>query len=137
MEKTVNFIPYDNIGITIAVIAAALAFIVLVWNAVKAIHEWRKMRNSPVEELREVVNGIEPQIVPNLGERLQHIEERLATHDEKLMADWEFQKDEAEFNKLMLKSIKQLLQHEIDDNDKQGLIDMEKEIDEFLLKRAQ
>lgn len=137
MEKSPSFIPYDDVGITVAVIAAALAFIVLVWNAVKAISEWRKMRNGPVEQIQNELNRIEPQIVPNLGERLEKIEERLATHDDKLMKDWEFQKDEAEFNKLMLKSIKQLLQHEIDDNDKQGLIDMEKEIDDFLLKRAQ
>ena len=51
--------------------------------------------------------------------------------------DYAFQQDEVLFNQLMLKSIKQLLQHEIDNNDKQGLIDMEKEIDDFLVQRAQ
>ena len=130
-------ITFDELLVVIGVIVGVFTFIVLTFNVSKALREWRHIRNEPINRLEEQVGQIQPQIVPNLGERLQHIEERLAVHDEKLNADWEFQRDEAEFNKLMLKSIKQLLQHEIDDNDKQGLIDMEKEIDEFLLKRAQ
>lgn len=132
-----SFLPYDDIGITIGVLGIALAFIVLVWNAVKAIKEWRQMANKPLTHVQEQLNTIQPQIIPNLGVRLESIEKRLAEHDTKLAKDWEFQQDETEFNKLMLKAIKQLLAHEIDDNDKEGLVNMEKEIDDFLLRRAQ
>ena len=121
-----NYIPYDNVGITIAVIGAALAFIVLVWNAVKAISEWRKMAHKPTDDKFQ-----------DHETRISTLESWVKKADLKLDEDYAFQQDEVLFNQLMLKSIKQLLQHEIDDNDKQGLIDMEKEIDEFLMQRAQ
>lgn len=56
--------------------------------------------------------------------------------DEKLDGDWQFRQQEAEFNRLMLKSIKHLLQHEIDGNDKESLVKMEAEIDGFLIEHA-
>lgn len=133
----VTSITFDELLIVIGVITGVFTFIVLTFNVSKALREWRHIRNEPIDRLAEQLGQIQQQIVPNLSERLSNIEAKLNRHEEKLLADFEFQQDEAEFNKLMLKSIKQLLQHEIDDNNKQGLIDIEKEIDAFLLKRAQ
>ena len=121
-----NYIQYDNLGITVAVIGAALAFIVLVWNAVKAITEWRKMAKKPTDDR---FNDHEA--------RISSLEEWVKRADQKLDEDYAFRQDEVLFNQLMLKSIKQLLSHEIDGNDKEGLVAMEKEIDSFLMQRAQ
>ena len=120
-----NYIAYDNIGITAAVIGAALAFIVLVWNAVKAITEWRRMAKKPTDDR---FNDHE--------QRIKYLEECCADVKEKLKGDWEFRQDTAEFNQIMLKSIKELLGYEIDGKDKAGLVEMEHEIDEYLIKKA-
>ena len=121
-----KFIPYDDIGITIAVIAIALAFIVLVWNAVKAIHDWKAMAKKPTSDRIE-----------NHETRITNIESWIEKADVKLNDDYAFRQDEILFNQLVLKSIKQLLNHEIDGNNKAGLVTMEKEIDNFLMERAQ
>lgn len=133
METTVSYLTFDEVGITIAVIAVALAFVVLTWNAVKAIHDWRQLAKKPTED------------------RLKEDEERIDDHEEritklegcceevkgKLQSDWEWQQAAAEKDELMLKSIKQLLKHSVDGNDTQGLIKMENEIDDYLIKHQQ
>lgn len=54
----------------------------------------------------------------------------------KLQLDWEFQQDEIEMNRLMLRSIKHLIQHSVDGNDTKKLEMMEQEIDDYLLAHA-
>lgn len=120
-----NYIGYDELGITAAVIAAALAIIVLAWNAVKAIHEWRQMVAKPQIERMD-----------DHERRIVKLEGCCEEVQGKLQSDYEFQQDEVEMNRLLLKSIKQLLKHSIDGNDTHGLMEMEDEIDEYLLEHA-
>lgn len=54
----------------------------------------------------------------------------------KLNSDYQFQQDEIEMNRLMLRSIKHLIQHSVDGNDTKKLISMEQEIDDYLLAHA-
>lgn len=126
MESNLHYLAFDEIGITVAVIAVALAFIVLVWNAVKAIHDWRSMARKPTDERIE-----------DHERRIKSLEECCAEVRGKLQSDWEFQQDEVEMNRLMLKSIKQLIKHSLDGNDVDGLKNMEAEIDGYLLEHAQ
>ena len=46
----VHYLTFDEVGITVAVIGIALAFVVLVWNAVKAIHDWRQLARRPTTD---------------------------------------------------------------------------------------
>ena len=126
MEPTVHYLAYDEVGITVAVIAIALAFVVLVWNAVKAIHDWRLLAKKPTSD-----------ILDDHERRIKILEECCKDVHSKLDSDWEFRKDEVEINKLMLRSIKHLLQHQIDGNDVEKLKSMEQEIDDYLLEHAQ
>ena len=121
-----HYLAFDEIGVTFAVLAIAMAFIVLVWNTVKAIHDWRQMAKKPT------VNRIEDH-----ERRIVKLEECCDEVKGKLASDWEFQQDEIEMNRLMLKSIKQLLKHAIDGNDTDGLHKMETEIDGYLVDHAQ
>ncbi len=121
----VHYLTFDEVGITVAVIGIALAFLVLTWNAVKAIHDWRQLARRPTES------------------RIDDHERRIVTLERcceevhgKLDSDWQFRQDEVEINKLMLRSIKQLLQHEIDGNNKSSLVQMEAEIDNWLFDHA-
>ena len=125
MESNLHYLTFDEVGITVAVIAVALAFIVLVWNAVKAIHDWRMFAKKPTDD-----------IIADHEKRIAHLEECCSEVRTKLQNDWEFQQDEVEMNRLLLKSIKQLLKHSIDGNDTKGLVDMENEIDSYLLEHA-
>lgn len=125
METTVSYLTFDEVGITVAVIAVALAFIVLTWNAVKAIHDWRAMAKKPTADRIE-----------DHEQRITHLEECCSEVRGKLQNDWEFQQDNIAVNQLMLKSIKRLLQHSIDGNDTAKLQEMEQEIDDYLLKHA-
>lgn len=121
----VHYLSFDEVGITIAVIGIALAFVVLVWNAVKAIHDWRMMAHKPTAETLE-----------NHEVRIKSLEECCIEVRTKLDADWQWQQDEREMNSLMLRSIKQLLQHEVDNGDAQALRQIEAEIDDWLVQHA-
>lgn len=117
----VHYLTFDELGITVAVIGIALAFVVLVWNAVKAIRDWRQLARKPTDDRMD-----------DHERRIAHLEACCEEAREKLAGDWQFRQDEAEFNKLMLRSIKHLLQHEIDGNDTKALQQMEAEIDNWL-----
>lgn len=122
METTVSYLTFDEVGITIAVIAVALAFIVLTWNAVKAIHDWRSLAEKPTADRIE-----------DHEQRITHLEECCTEVRGKLESDFQWQKDASDMNKLMLRSIKHLIQHAVDGNDTRKLEAMEQEIDDYLL----
>lgn len=125
MEPTVSYLTFDEVGITIAVIAVALAFIVLTWNAVKAIHDWRLLAKKPTADRIE-----------DHERRIARLEGCCEEVNNKLLNDFQFQQDEIEMNKLMLRSIKHLIQHSVDGNDTKKLVQMEQEIDDYLLSHA-
>ena len=120
-----TYIPYESLGVTAAVIAAALAFMVLTWNAVKAIHDWRALAKKPTDERIE-----------DHERRISSLEECCSEVRGKLQSDWEWQRDTADMNKLMLRSIKHLIQHAVDGNDVSKLEAMEQEIDDYLLNHT-
>lgn len=120
-----EYLTYDQIGITVAVIAAALAFIVLVWNAVKALHDWRALAKKPTADK-----------IADHEKRIKNLEECCSEVKGKLSADWQFQQEQAEVNRMVLKSLKSLLQHAVDGNDTAKLEKCEQEIDQFLLEHV-
>ena len=120
-----EYLTYDQLGITVAVIAGVLAFIVLVGNAVKTMNDWRQHASKPTDDK-----------IADHEQRISDLEECCSEVKGKLKADWDFQQDELEMNQLMLKSIKRLLQHAVDGNDTAKLQEMEQEIDEYLLAHA-
>ena len=122
MEPTVSYLTFDEVGITVAVIAVALAFVVLAWNAVKAIHDWRQLTRKPVADT-----------IADHELRISKLEDCCEEVQGKLVNDRKFQQANIAMNQLVLKSIKHLLQHAIDGNDTAKLEQMEQEIDEFLL----
>lgn len=133
METTVSYLTFNEVGVTIAVIAVAMTFIVLTWNAVKAIREWLASAKKPTDDrLQEDENRIEDH-----EQRITKLEGCCEEVRGKLQSDWEWQQSAAEKDELMLKSIKQLLKHSVDGNDTQGLIKMENEIDDYLIKHQQ
>ena len=119
----VHYLTFDEVGITVAVIGIALAFVVLTWNAVKAIHDWRQIARKPTDEQ-----------LADHEVRISHLEECCTEVRGKLQNDWEFQQSEIEMNQLILCSIKQLLKHSIDGNDTEGLVKMEDAIDRYLVE---
>ena len=122
----VNYLTYDSIGVTVAVVCSAMAFVVLAWNAVRAIHDWRQMAKKPSEDRLD-----------DHERRISHLEECCSEVTGKLENDWKFQQASAEKDELMLRSIKQLLKHSVDGNDTDGLVKMEAEIDDYLIKHQQ
>lgn len=50
----------------------------------------------------------------------------------KLQSDWRYQQEQTEVNRMVLKSLKSLLQHAVDGNDTDKLEQREQEIDRFL-----
>ena len=118
-----GYLTYDQLGITVAVIAAALAFVVLVGNAVKTMSEWRQRATKPTDDA-----------LADHEQRISNLEECCKEVTGKLESDWKFQQASSEMSELMLLSIKQLLKHSIDGNDTEGLKNMEDEIDRYLIK---
>lgn len=129
METTLHYIQFNEIGITFAVIASALAFVVLAWNAVKAILDWRALAKKPTDER---IDDHERRIDDH-ERRIDDLEKCCEEVRGKLQSDWKFQQDEVEMNRLMLRSIKQLMKHALDGDDVDGLKNMEKEVDDYLV----
>ena len=121
VETNLHYLAFDEIGITMAVIAVALAFIVLVWNAVKAIHDWRNLAKKPT------VDRIEDH-----EKRITSLEECCSEGRGKLASDWEFQQEEKEFNMLMLEAIRERLKHSLDGDDTEGLVAAESKIEKYI-----
>ena len=121
-----GYIPYESIGITVAVIAAALAFIVLTWNAVKAIREWRLALGKQTADA-----------IADHETRIKSLESCCEEVHGKLDSDWQFQQDETEFNVLILEAMGQLLHHAIDGDDVDGLKDVDRRINKYLLEQSQ
>ena len=132
METTLHYLAFDEIGITVAVIAVACAFIVLVLNTVKAIKEWIASLKKPD---KDTIAEIKKEQAEH-DERITNLEKCCDEVHGKLDNDFEFQKAEVEMNRLLLKSIKQLLKHAIDGNDTAGLEAVEGEIDDYLMKKT-
>ena len=119
----VHYLTFDEVGITIAVIGIALAFLVLVWNAVKAIHDWRQLARRPTVDT-----------LADHGARIHKLEERAEEVDRKLDGDWKFRQSAMEMDRLTLSAIRCLLRHGIDGNDVGKLKKMDEEIDNYLVK---
>ena len=129
MESNLTYLTFNEVGITFAAIAAACAFIVLVWNCIKAIKEWiTSMRKPTDEHIGEVEAKVEDH-----EERIGHLEDCCNEVQDKLKNDFKFQEEQAEVNRMVLKSLKSLLQHAVDGNDTKKLEQREQEIDKFLL----
>ena len=126
METTLHYLTFDEVGITVAVIATALAFIVLAWNAVKAITDWRSMAKKPTDDRIE-----------DHEQRISHLEECCAEVRGKLQNDWKFQEEEKEFNVIMLEAVGQLMKHALDGNDTDGLKAADEKIDRYLREKSQ
>lgn len=68
--------------------------------------------------------------------RISNLESCCEDVHNKLNSDYQFQQDEIEMNRLMLRSIKHLIQHSVDGNNVTKLASMEQEIDDYLLAHA-
>ena len=129
MESNLTYLTFNEVGITFAAIAAACAFIVLVWNCIKAIKEWiTSMRKPTDDHIGEVEAKVEDHET-----RIGHLEDCCTEVQDKLKNDFKFQEEQAEVNRMVLKSLKSLLQHAVDGNDTAKLEQREQEIDKFLL----
>ena len=122
-DSVISYMTFDEVGITVAGIAVTLGFIVLVWNAIKAFDEGMQRAKKPTSEK-----------IADLSSRVSYLEGCCSDVQGKLAKDYEFQQKTDEMNRLLLKSIKQLLKHGIDGNDKDGLQVMEDEIDNYLVE---
>ena len=126
-----HYLTFDEVGITVAAIGIAMAFIVLAWNARNACKQWiaslKQPENDRIVGTEEMINDHE--------QRITHLEECCTEVRGKLDSDYLFQQEEKEFNKLMLESIAQLLKHSIDGNDRDGLQEMENRINKYLIDK--
>lgn len=131
------YLAYDDVGRTVAVVILAISSVILVWNFVRAIHDWRVMARKPTSDrLEEQDSKIDKQDskIEDHERRITILEECCDDVHGKLDADRAWQQASAEKDELMLKSIKQLLKHSIDNDDVNGLKEMESEIDSYLIK---
>lgn len=91
------------------VLMELLAFIVLVWNAVKAFREWRK----PADDLQSWRRDV----------------------DQKLNRDNDRLNDLEKSDRVILRGINAMLSHEINGNSKEKLLESQKEITNYLIDR--
>ena len=127
---------YDEVTTTLLIIIGAIAVFNMLTTAIKG---WKELR-KPDTDLRETVEEhdraikSEKAMVEDHEQRITHLEGCCSDVQGKLANDWQFQQDVGEFHELILLSIKQLLKHGVDGNDKDGLSEMESEIDKYLIK---
>lgn len=105
MEK----VTLEQIRDFVIVLAALLGFLILIWNAVKAVREMRK----PADDLQAWRRDVD--------EKLNHDHERLA--------------DLEEGNKVVCRGILALLSHEINGNSTDKLKASQQEMTNYLIDR--
>ena len=133
METTLHYIQFNEIGVTFAVIVAAMTFVVLTWNAVKAILDWRALAKKPtVDRISE-----QDERIDDHEQRITHLEECCSEVRGKLENDWQFQEEEKEFNIIMLEAVGQLMKHALDGDDTDGLKAADEKIDKYLREKSQ
>lgn len=93
----------------VIVLAALLAFIVLIWNAVKAFREWRK----PADDLQSWRRDVDQKLNRD-NDRLNELEKS---------------------DRVILRGINAMLSHEINGNSKEKLLESQKEITNYLIDR--
>ena len=93
----------------VIVLAALLAFIVLIGNAVKAFREWRK----PADDLQSWRRDVDQKLNRD-NDRLNELEKS---------------------DRVILRGINAMLSHEINGNSKEKLLESQKEITNYLIDR--
>ena len=126
METTLHYIQFNEIGVTFAVIVAAMTFVVLTWNAVKAILDWRALAKKPTTDT-----------IADHEQRIAALESCCKDVRGKLQDDWKFQEEEKEFNVIMLEAVGQLMKHALDGDDTAGLKAADEKIDKYLREKSQ
>lgn len=135
--STLQYLTFEQIGITFAVVAIAFSSIILVLNTVKAVREAREQAKKPtVDKFKEHDEKFKEH-----DSKFQEHEDRLESLEQcceevhgKLDNDYEFQKNALETNKLILKSLMQLLKHALNGDDTDGLKAVEAAIDNYLVE---
>lgn len=112
-----HFFEYMDVATFVVILCSILAVIVLINNAVKALREMAK----PVTDLRDEINKI--------NERLDEV-------DKKLIRDYGVMEHQHELDRLLLRSVRQLVIHEIDNNDIESMHALQTEIDDYLITHA-
>lgn len=133
METTLHYIQFSEIGVTFAVIVAAMTFVVLTWNAVKAILDWRALAKKPTVDRMSEQDGR----IADHEQRIAALESCCEEVRGKLKSDWDFQQDEKDFNLIMLEAVGQLMKHALDGNDTDGLREVDEKIDKYLREKSQ
>ena len=101
----------------VVILIAILSVIVLINNAVKALREMTK----PVTDLRKEIDKI--------NDRLDRV-------DEKLEDDYQSMRREKERGKMLLKGVKQLVDHAIDGDNIDEMTKVKKEIEDYLVEHS-
>ncbi len=133
METTLHYIQFSEIGVTFAVIVAAMTFVVLTWNAVRAILDWRTLAKKPTDDRMSEQDGR----IDDHEKRITALESCCEEVHGKLKADWDFKQEEKEFNVIMLEAVGQLMKHALDGNDTDGLKAADEKIDKYLREKSQ
>ena len=133
METALHYIQFSEIGVTFVVIAAAMTFVVLTWNTVRAILDGRALAKKPTDDrMSEQDNRI-----ADHEQRISNLESCCVEVRGKLKSDWDFQQDEKDFNLIMLEAVGQLMKHALDGNDTDGLREVDEKIDKYLREKSQ
>ena len=104
-----NVIGIEDLTITVGVVVALCALIVTLWNAVKAIKEMT-------------------QPAKNLADRVDRIEDLLANDKKRL-------DDQEEAQKLLLRSMLALIEHQLTGNGEKSLKELKTDISTYLINR--
>ncbi len=97
----------------VIVLAAILAFLVLVWNTVKAYREWRKPSTDAQSDFQSWRRDV----------------------DQKLNRDNARLNDLEKSDRVILRGINAMLSHEINGNSKDKLVESQREITNYLIDR--
>ena len=116
---------YEQLQAFFIVLLGMCALIAAVSGACAAIVKFWRYAHKQSDENAEKLADHEHRIVK--------LEECCEEVHGKLNSDYKFQQDEIEMNRLVLKSLKTLLQHAVDGNDTAKLEKREQEIDKYLL----
>ena len=117
---------YTQLQDFVLVLLAICALIAAISGASAAVVKFWRFAHKESDANTERIDDHE--------QRISELERCCDENKDKLESDYKFQQEQTEVNRMVLKSLKTLLQHEVDGNDRAKLEQREQEIDQFLLE---
>lgn len=127
----------DDVAMMLGTVIGLLAIVATAWGGIKAIREALAPLRNMTDLVKETAEKVEKltKTVDKLNETVDRHSELLDNDNKRLEADREHLDDLEKSNRLVLRGISQLIEHEVHGNNTEKIQATKEAIDDYLINR--